>query len=125
MTSSPSEGPKNSDLQKPADLKTFFTQYRFILIAAFLCIVVILLLPGRMKLHAFSGLLSGTLVGLVPFFVAKFYQQVRTGTLALVACMLGGCVSGLFLVLPLALTFLVIISLRANRQDHTPKNSGE
>jgi len=44
-----------------------------------------------------TGAAAGALIGLVPFFIAKKYNQTKLGKIALLSCTIAGIVLGLFL----------------------------
>ena len=49
-----------------------------------------------------GGIIAGTLVGLIPYFVGRSKNQEKLGIYSIIACGLSGAVLGLLLALPVA-----------------------
>jgi hypothetical protein len=73
-------------------------------------------MAGRMMVD----LIVGAVCGLLPFFIALAYKRLEVGIIALVASIVSGFLFGLFLSVPMALIFTVILlsigSLRPKRR---------
>ncbi|MEL6260218.1 MAG: hypothetical protein AAFR12_04055 [Cyanobacteria bacterium J06626_6] len=68
--------------------------------------ILIYLLP-----FILGGLFTGTLCGLVPFFIAKRRRRPWLGFFALMSCAMCGVILGIILAFPVAASFSVAILL--------------
>jgi len=63
----------------------------------------------------FGSIVSGGLVGLIPFFVGKKKNQERIGLIGLLVCMLASIVAGLYLSIPACLITVIIILVKEGK----------
>jgi hypothetical protein len=65
------------------------------------------LVPPALRLQIVSGMIAGTLVALVPFFVARRRGHPALASWALLAGLVAGTTFGLLLAVPVAVAFLL------------------
>jgi hypothetical protein len=73
------------------------------------------LLPAELGVRIVGGMIAGTLVGLIPFAVAKSRGDTRFGQTAIGWSVLAGAVLGIVLAAPVALGFTIAAAKRSPR----------
>lgn len=61
----------------------------------------------------FGGLISGCLIGLIPFLIGLKREQKRLGIIAITTCSVAGVLLGALLAIPIAVGFSVVILVKA------------
>jgi ABC-type phosphate transport system permease subunit len=84
------------------------------IVGAVIGYVVVRALPFEMTLHLLGGAVAGTLIGLIPFFIAKKRDRKKLGQIALISCTVSGLALGLLLALPVAVIFSLVIHYDKN-----------
>tara|TARA_Y100001970_G_scaffold222937_1_gene274374 strand:+ start:6955 stop:7191 length:237 start_codon:yes stop_codon:yes gene_type:complete len=62
----------------------------------------------------FGALIMGAIIGLIPLILGINKGQKQLGIIGLVSCIVGSLILGLFLSIPIAIVFTIIILTKSN-----------